>query len=51
MREFSTFNIFLLSLFEVSNAYFMIIFELTFKRKYVKPCKQFKFYHEMRLKR
>jgi len=29
----------------------MIIFELTLKRKYVKQCKQFKYYHEMRLKR
>jgi len=29
----------------------MIIFELTFKRKWVKWCKQFKYYNEMRLKR
>jgi len=28
----------------------MIIFELTLKRKCVKRCKQFKYYHEMRLK-
>ena len=28
----------------------MIIFELTLKQKYVKRCKQFKYYHEMRLK-
>jgi len=28
----------------------MIIFELTLKRKCVKWCKQFKYYHEMRLK-
>jgi len=29
----------------------MIIFELAFKRKWVKLCKQFKYYHEIRLKR
>jgi len=30
---------------------FMIIFELTLKRKCVKECKQFKYEHEIRLKR
>jgi len=29
----------------------MLIFELTLKRKCVKWCKQFKYYHEMHLKR
>jgi len=29
----------------------MIIFDLTLKRKCVKRCKQFKYYHEIRLKR
>jgi len=29
----------------------MIIFELTLKRKCIKQYKQFKYYHEMRLKR
>jgi len=29
----------------------MIIFELTLKQKYIKRYKQFKYYHEMRLKR
>jgi len=30
--------------------HFMIIFELAFKQKWVKRCKKFKYYHEMRLK-
>jgi len=30
---------------------FIIIFELTLKRKCVKWCKQLKYYHEIRLKR
>jgi len=29
----------------------MIVFELILKRKCVKQCKQFKYYHEMHLKR
>jgi len=29
----------------------MIIFELILKRKYIKRDKQFKYYHEIRLKR
>jgi len=31
--------------------HFIIIFELILKRKCVKRCKQFKYYHEMCLKR
>jgi len=30
--------------------HFMIIFELTLKRKCVKGCKQFEYFHEMHLK-
>jgi len=50
MCEFSHSYQILLSLFDILNT-FMIIFELILKRKYVKQCKQFKYYNEIRLKR
>jgi len=48
MYEFSLFYQILLSLFDILKA--MIIFDLTLKRRCVKRCKQFKYYHETHLK-
>jgi len=49
MYEFSLFYQILLNLFDILNSFYDNI-ELILKRKYVKRCKQFKYYHEMHLK-
>jgi len=45
MRKFSSFNQIVLSLFVVSNA-FHNVSKLILKRKYVKRCKQLKYYRK-----
>jgi len=50
IRRFSPSYQFLLSLFDILNT-FIIIFELTLKRKCAKQWKQFKYYRKMHSKR